>query len=45
MESFAVFRNRFVHLYWEVKKEEIYEKLNSIDVFKKFAEEIVKYLE
>lgn len=45
MEGFASFRNRLVHLYYEVTKEEVISKLREIDSFKEFAEKILKYVE
>lgn len=43
MESFASFRNRLVHLYWEVTKEEVISKLGEIGSFKEFAKAIIDY--
>lgn len=40
MEGLAVFRNRLVHLYWEVTPEDIRQKMNELDVFRKFVKEI-----
>ncbi|MFH1856407.1 MAG: DUF86 domain-containing protein [Candidatus Omnitrophota bacterium] len=45
MEGLASFRNRLVHLYWKVSNEEIMEKLEDIDVLKKFVAQISKYVE
>lgn len=45
MEGFTFFRNRLVHLYCEVTKEEVASKLREIDFFKEFAEQILKYVE
>jgi len=44
MEGFASFRNRLVHLYHEVSKEEVVAKLGETDCFEKFAQQIVNYL-
>lgn len=43
--SMARFRNRLVHLYWEVEPEEVYDflKLHIVD-FVKFRDYIVSYL-
>jgi len=38
------FRNRLVHMYWEVEKEEVFAKLNEIEIAEKFATEIHRYL-
>ncbi len=43
----AGYRNKLVHLYWEVASEEIYEKLQEIEDFEKFCKYILiseKYL-
>ncbi|KPJ56575.1 MAG: hypothetical protein AMJ42_05170 [Deltaproteobacteria bacterium DG_8] len=45
MEEFASFRNRLVHLYYEVSKEEVVSKLEEIYCLKDFAKQIVKYIE
>jgi len=45
MEGFASFRNRLVHIYYEVTKEEVISKLREIDSFKEFAKQILKYVE
>jgi uncharacterized protein YutE (UPF0331/DUF86 family) len=44
MERFASFRNRLVHLYWEVGKEEVLSKLQEIDSLKEFARQILEYV-
>jgi len=44
IKGMAGYRNRLVHLYWEVTPEEIYEKLQEIRDFEKFCEYILKYL-
>lgn len=44
IKGMAGYRNRLVHLYWEVTPEEIYEKIKNIDDFEKFSEYILKYL-
>jgi len=44
IKGMAGYRNRLVHLYWEVTPEEIYEKLQEIEDFEKFCEYILKYL-
>ncbi|MEK6647130.1 MAG: HepT-like ribonuclease domain-containing protein [Candidatus Firestonebacteria bacterium] len=44
MESFAKFRNKLVHLYWVVDKEELYAKLEQKNIIKSFVIEITKYL-
>lgn len=45
MEEFASFRNRLVHLYYRMSKEEVVTKLDEIDQLKIFTQQIVKYLE
>ena len=41
----AKFRNRLVHLYWEVDKKMVYEIIrNNLDDFKLFEQRVVKYL-
>jgi len=44
IKGMAGYRNRLVHLYWEVSPEEIYGKLQEIEDFEKFCEYILKYL-
>jgi uncharacterized protein YutE (UPF0331/DUF86 family) len=45
MEGFASFRNRLVHLYWEVTAEDVIQKLKEIGSLKKFAQEVLKFSE
>jgi uncharacterized protein YutE (UPF0331/DUF86 family) len=45
MEDFASFRNRLVHLYWEVTAEDVIQKLKEIGFLKKFAQEVLKFSE
>ena len=41
----AKFRNRLVHIYWDINPEELYNYLqNNLNDFKRFINEIVKYL-
>lgn len=40
----ASFRNRLVHLYWEVVQEELIEKLKDTDIFRKYAKEILEFV-
>jgi uncharacterized protein YutE (UPF0331/DUF86 family) len=42
--SFASFRNRLVHLYWRVERDEMLSKLDDIEVVKQFAEGVYTYL-
>jgi uncharacterized protein YutE (UPF0331/DUF86 family) len=42
--AFALFRNRLVHLYWHVERDEILAKLEEIEFVKKFAEDVYTYL-
>jgi uncharacterized protein YutE (UPF0331/DUF86 family) len=42
--SFASFRNRLVHLYWRVERDEMLSKLDEIEVVKRFAEGVYAYL-
>lgn len=44
LQDFTAFRNRLVHLYWKITQEEVLEKINEIDYFKKFAQEILKFI-
>lgn len=44
MQELATFRNRLVHLYWEVKKEEILEKVKNLKIFEEYVKEITAYL-
>jgi uncharacterized protein YutE (UPF0331/DUF86 family) len=44
MIRLASFRNRLVHLYWEVTQEEIIEKLSDTDIFRKYAKEILEFV-
>jgi uncharacterized protein YutE (UPF0331/DUF86 family) len=44
MMSFASFRNRLVHLYWNINEGEIIDKLNEVSFFRDFAEEINAYM-
>lgn len=45
LEEFASFRNRLVHLYWEVTEEEVISKLKELDILKSFAKEVLKKIE
>ncbi len=45
MADFTYFRNRLVHLYWEVTKEEVASKLGEIDNFKRSSKEVIEFLE
>lgn len=41
----AKFRNRLVHLYWEIDKKKIYELIrDNLDDFKLFEKSVVKFL-
>ncbi|MCX5750912.1 MAG: DUF86 domain-containing protein [Candidatus Saganbacteria bacterium] len=43
--SMAKFRNRLVHLYWEVDKDKVYDFLqNDLGYFDKFIRHILKFL-
>jgi uncharacterized protein YutE (UPF0331/DUF86 family) len=42
--SFASFRNRLVHLYWRVERDEMLSKLDDIEIVKQFAEGVYTYL-
>ena len=42
--SFASFRNRLVHLYWRVERDEMLSKLDEIEVVKQFVEGVYAYL-
>ena|SRR3989338_7099042 len=44
MMRLASFRNRLVHIYWEVTKDDIIEKLKDTDVFRKYAKEILDFV-
>lgn len=45
MEEFASFRNRLVHLYYEVSRKEIISKLEETGFLREFAQQILAYLE
>jgi len=46
LKNMAKFRNRLVHLYWEVDDKQIYDLLQSrISDFKKFLNSIARFLE
>jgi uncharacterized protein YutE (UPF0331/DUF86 family) len=42
--SFTSFRNRLVHLYWRVERDEMLSKLDDITVVKQFVESVYAYL-
>lgn len=45
IRQMAGYRNRLVHLYWEVTEEEMLDKIKTrLDDFEKFCEFILKYL-
>lgn len=43
MQNLSTLRNRLVHLYWKVTTAEMIEALNNIDIFRKYAKEIVNF--
>lgn len=43
LQTFAVFRNRIVHLYWKISEEEFKQQLKKVKVLTKFVETILKY--
>lgn len=43
LQACASFRNRIVHLYWEVSRDEIIAKLEDRDCFKEFARVVCQY--
>jgi len=46
LKNMAKFRNRLVHLYWEVDDSQIYELLQSrVSDFKRFLDDIARFLE
>lgn len=45
MEQFASFRNRLVHLYWEVSRDEVISKLQEIESLKEFAQAVLRCIE
>jgi len=45
MEEFASFRNRLVHLYYRMSEEEVVSKLDEIDHFERFTQQIIEYIE
>ena len=45
LRNMAKFRNRLVHLYWEVDDKQVYEILrNRLDDFKMFLDKLSKFL-
>ena len=44
MMELASFRNRLVHLYWEVTKEEVLEKAEDLKIFEDYINEVINYL-
>jgi uncharacterized protein YutE (UPF0331/DUF86 family) len=45
LKEMARFRNRLVHIYWEVDEEQLYEILQSrLGDFKKFLDQVAKFL-
>ncbi len=44
MQKFVSFRNRLVHMYWEVNRSEVREKLEDLDYIKQFVKEVSKFL-
>ena len=45
LTKMARFRNRLVHLYWEIDPETVYQLLqDNLDDFKLFQEKVVAYL-
>jgi len=45
LRNMAKFRNRLVHLYWQVDDQQLYEIVQSrLDDFKKFLDSISKFL-
>lgn len=44
MQEFVSFRNRLVHMYWEVKRSEVKEKLEDLGYIKRFVKEVSKFL-
>ena len=46
IRNMAKFRNRLVHLYWELDDRQLYDILqNRLDDFKKFLDYIARFLE
>jgi len=45
IKGMASYRNRLVHLYWDISHKEIYQKVkNELEDFEKFCEYILKYI-
>ena len=44
MVDLVTFRNRIVHLYWEVGEKEVFERANDLEIFDRFIKEVIKYL-
>ncbi len=42
LKEFASFRNRLVHIYWDINKEELDVKLKEAPVFSEFARQIYR---
>ena len=46
LRNMAKFRNRLVHLYWELDDDQIYDILQTrIDDFKKFLDSVARFLD
>jgi uncharacterized protein YutE (UPF0331/DUF86 family) len=44
MQAFVSFRNRLVHMYWEVNHSEVKEKTEELDYIKQFVKEVSRFL-
>jgi uncharacterized protein YutE (UPF0331/DUF86 family) len=44
MQAFVSFRNRLVHMYWEVNRSEVKEELEELNYIKQFVKETSKLL-
>lgn len=44
MVKLVSLRNRLVHLYWDVKNEEIVKACENLEIFEKYVNEVLKYL-
>ena len=44
MQTFVSFRNRLVHMYWEVSHSEVKEKTEELNYIKQFVKNVSRFL-